>query len=137
MRVLAILCLGLGHPCAADTLLAARTLRPQTVLQAQDLVRSNATVAGAVSDPLAAIGLETRIAIYAGRPVMRADLAAPAVVDRNDLVEIRYETNALRITDEGRALARAGLGERIRVMSLRSRSMLVGTVTGPGQVRVD
>lgn len=120
----------------ADTLAAARNLPAQSVLTAADLVRADTAVPGALHDPARAIGLETRVAIYAGRPVFGADLVPPAVVDRNQIVPLTYFHAGLAITTEGRALDRGSVGDRIRVMNLTSRSTVIGRVGTDGSISV-
>lgn len=129
--------LGLAAPMAqAETLAAARNLPAQSVLTAADLTRADTAVPGALHDPARAIGLETRVAIYAGRPVFAADLAQPAVVDRNQIVPLTYFHAGLAITTDGRALDRGSVGDRIRVMNLSSRSTVIGRVGSDGSISV-
>lgn len=128
--------LWLAAPAAADTLVAARTIPSQSVIAGTDLALVAGTVPGALSDPSKAIGLETRVALYAGRPIRAGDLAPPALIERNALVTLSYRRGGLVIEAEGRALGRAALGELVQVMNLGSRSTLMGVVSGPGRVVV-
>jgi flagella basal body P-ring formation protein FlgA len=122
-----------GH---ADTLAAARNLPAHSVLAAGDLVRDDAPVPGALHDPGHAIGKETRVAIYAGRPIFGADLTSPAVVERNQIVPLTYFHAGLAISTDGRALDRGSVGDRIRVMNLASRSTVIGRVGADGSISV-
>ncbi|MEL7259443.1 MAG: flagellar basal body P-ring formation chaperone FlgA [Pseudomonadota bacterium] len=126
----------LTTPAYADTIVAAHTIRPMTVLSERDFDYIKKDVPGGVTDPQLLVGLEARVALYAGRPIREADVQAPAVVERNQVVELIYETNGLRIIAEGRSLGRAGLGEVVRVMNLSSRSTVSGRVRQSGQVIV-
>ena len=47
-----------------------------------------------------------------------------------------YARGGLTIVAEGRALGRAGLGERVRVLNLDSKAVVTGRVTGFGEVEV-
>ena len=132
---LAILSLA-ATPAVAETLVAARTLRAQTILASDDLVVVQGTVPGTAADPGEVIGLETRVAIYQGRPIRPADLGPPAIVERNQIVVLSYVAGALTIVTEGRALGRAGIGDRIRVMNIASRTTVTGIVGADGSVRV-
>lgn len=85
-RFAALLLLLAGAPCDAETVVAAHTIRPQTILTAQDLVVSPAQTIGAFSDAAELIGLETKTALYAGRPIRPGDVGPPAIVDRNQIV---------------------------------------------------
>ncbi|MGR3493696.1 flagellar basal body P-ring formation chaperone FlgA [Citreimonas sp.] len=120
----------------AETVIATRTIRPQQVLTEADVKLDPATISGAHDKIDDVIGQEARVAIYPGRAVMRGTLGRPALVDRNQVVELVFDKGGLVITTEGRALARGGVGERIRVMNLSSRTTLFGTVAPNGSVIV-
>jgi flagellar basal body P-ring formation protein FlgA len=76
------------------------------------------------------------VTIYAGRPIRAADIGAPALVERNQIVPLVYAAGGLQITAEGRALDRGGEGDVIRVMNLSSRVQVTGIVDETGAVRV-
>jgi flagellar basal body P-ring formation protein FlgA len=110
LRVMLLLTLAL--PAEAETLVAARTLRAHTVLSFEDVRTIAGNTPGALTDPAAALGWETRVTLYAGRPIRAADLGPPALVDRNQLVVLTYMRNGLAIATDGRALERGGMGDR-------------------------
>ena len=120
----------------ADSVVATRTIRAQTVVQADDLTLVAAAIPNALGNLADAVGQEARISIYAGRPVLATDLGPPAVVDRNQIVPLAYQSGALAILTEGRALARGGVGDVIRVMNLASRSTVLGRIAANGTVLV-
>lgn len=134
-RICALLFL-LAAPAAADTVVATRTIRPQQVLSAADIRLEPNSVDGAHSDPSEVIGKEARIAIYPGRPIMFGALGDPALVERNQYVELVYQHAGLRIIADGRALGRGAIGDRVRVMNESSRSVLFGTITADGTILV-
>ena len=123
-------------PALADSLVATRTLRAHAVVTSEDVTLVEMVIAGAVTDPQQAIGQETRVAIYAGKPIRAADLGPPTVVERNQIVALAYSAGGLNILTEGRALARGGVGETIDVMNLSSRSKVTGQIGPDGIVRV-
>lgn len=131
-----VLLLLIPIPALADSLVATRTLRAQSTLSAEDVTLVEMEIDGAVTDPAQVIGLETRVAIYAGRPIHASDLAPSAVIERNQIVSLSYSAGGLSILTEGRALARGGVGESIEVMNLASRSKVIGQVGRDGIVRV-
>ena len=139
MRRLALSLLAAFLACeaAAETLVAARTIRAQSILGPADVAIGAATVPGALSDPDEAVGLEARVVLYAGRPIRPGDLGPPAVVERNQPVTLLYRNGALTIATEGRALARGGPGDSVRAMNAGSRNMVTGTVTADGAILVD
>lgn len=132
-----LLLLALGSQAAADSLIAAHTIRSRAVLTAQDVQIVADHLPGALSDPEQAIGMEARVVLYAGRGIRPEDLVAPAIVERNQIVPIVFQNGTLAIVSEGRSLARAAIGERVRVMNLQSRNTVTGLVDAQGRVWVD
>lgn len=131
-----ILFFALTAPAMADTVLAARTIRAQTIIGPGDVVVKSVDVPGAATTPDTVIGMEARVSLYAGRPIRRSDIGQPALVDRNQIVPLVFERNGLRITTEGRSLGRAGAGEPVRVMNLSSRNTVSGRVLPDGRIMV-
>lgn len=123
-------------PAPAETVVAARTLRAQTTLAPDDVAVIDGMVPGTAADPAEVVGLETRVAIYQGRPIRPADLGPPAIVERNQSVLLMYVAGSLTITAEGRALGRGGVGDRIKAMNVASRTTVLGVVSGDGSIRV-
>ncbi|MFV0335156.1 MAG: flagellar basal body P-ring formation chaperone FlgA [Tropicimonas sp.] len=131
-----LLCLTLAGPAGADALVARHTIRSKTILSAQDVQLIADTLPGALDDPADAIGLEARVVLYAGRAIRADDLAPPAMIERNQVIPLVFDHGGLRIAAEGRSLARAAVGELVRVMNLQSRSTVSGTVDPHGRVIV-
>jgi flagella basal body P-ring formation protein FlgA len=130
------LLLALSAPAAAESLVATRTIRAKTLIAPEDLTLVSAEIPGALTDPDAAVGLEARVAIYAGKPVRPGDLGPPTLVERNQLVTLVYRSGELAISTEGRALSRGSEGEEIRVMNLGSRNTVTGRIGPDGTVYV-
>ena len=124
-------------PALADALIATHTIRALTVLTAEDFAVVAADIPGALTDPAAALGQETRVTLYAGRPITAADIGAAALVERNQTVVLVYRAGGLSILTEGRALARGGTGDVIKVMNLSSRVTVTGTISLDGSVAVN
>ena len=135
MRSLIALLL-LTAPALAESLVATRTIRAQSVIAAGDVARVEAALPGALDDPGLAVGLEARATIHAGRPVRAKDLAAPALVERNQLVPLIFLSGGLAIATEGRALARGAEGDVIRALNLASRTTVSGRVGPDGALYV-
>lgn len=135
---LILLSLFVAAPVAAQdgALVAARPIRAGATVLPEDLGVSAAPVRGALTAPDEAVGREARLFLPAGRVIFPSDLAIPALIERNQLVRMTYRAGGLTIRAEGRALARAGLGERVRVMNTDSRQTIVATVVGSGAVEI-
>jgi flagellar basal body P-ring formation protein FlgA len=135
MRML-LLMLTLAGPALSESVVATRTIRAQTVIGPEDVTLVAAALPGALTDPSQAVGLETRVAIYAGRPVRPRDLGPPTLVERNQVVSLVYLSGSLAIATEGRALARGSVGEVIRIMNIGSRATVSGRIGPDGAVYV-
>jgi len=94
------------------------------------------TIMGGLSAPSEAIGLEARVALYAGRPIRAADIGPPAVIERNQIIPLVYRRAGIVISTEGRALDRAGPGDLIRVMNLSSRATVTAQIDAAGSAIV-
>ena len=136
MKISVFILIFLPGPLLAQTVMATQAIRAQTTITAQHVGLNPETTAGAFETLAAVIGLEARVNIYPGRPVMQGDLGRPAILERNQQVVMVYVNGGLSITSEGRVLDRAGIGERVRVMNLSSKSIVYGTVTADGRVVV-
>lgn len=135
MRYLIALLFTLG-PAWADVVVATRTIRPHTILVGADVALANGSRAQSFDRVEDVIGQETRVALYAGRPILIDSIGPPALVDRNQIVSIWFKKNGLVISTDGRALERGGIGDRVRIMNLSSRTTLFGFVQADGSVIV-
>ncbi|MEW2911943.1 flagellar basal body P-ring formation chaperone FlgA [Leisingera sp. JC11] len=124
-------------PSWADYLVPTRTLRAKAIVNAEDLAMKKGEILGALSEPSEVIGMEARVALYAGRPLRPGDIGPPAIVERNDLVTLIFRQGGLSIAAEGRALGRGAAGEPVRVMNLSSRTTVTGRITNDGSVEVN
>lgn len=135
-RIVLLAAWAAAAPVSADTVVAERTLRANAIIAAGDVRVEAGVTPGVFSDPADVIGLETRVPVYAGRPIPRTSVGPAALVERNQIVTIEFAHAALRITTEGRALGRGGAGDVVRVMNLESRQTVAGRVTANGRIRV-
>ena len=138
MRQRLMFCLAvlMAGSAAADSLVAARAIVGSSIVGEADIRFARRSIEGALSDPALVVGREARVTIYAGRPIRAGDLRAPALIERNDIVRLRYRSGGLVIEADGRALGRGAAGDRISVMNLTSRTTLSGLVRENGYVEV-
>lgn len=132
----AIFIMFLGTSTNADTIVAARMIRAQETLSISDIRVVSSTTAGAHSRVEDVLGKETRITLYPGTPIMKGQVIAPAVIERNEFVSLTFQQGGLQIMAEGRALGRGGVGDSIRVMNTSSKAVLFGTINADGTVTV-
>ncbi len=121
---------------AADVVVPTRTLRANTVISHDDVKLVAGDVANVFDRLEDVIGQEARVALYAGRPIRFDSLGPPALIDRNQIVSIRFQGAGLVITTDGRSLERGGVGDRVRVMNLSSRTTVFGFVQSDGSIEV-
>ncbi|SEQ70806.1 flagellar basal body P-ring formation chaperone FlgA [Thalassovita taeanensis] len=136
MYRLILMCLLVAAPVQADIAVATRTIRARTILTPEDVTLKPGTLPGVYSDTAQLLGLETRVAVYAGRPIRPGDVGPPALVDRNQIVPLLFQSGGLSIQAEGRALSRGGEGDQIRVINLTSRTQITGQIMPDGTVQV-
>lgn len=125
-----------GISAAAESVVPTRTIRANTMIKAQDLTMKSISITGTFTDPINLVGQESRVALYAGRPIRIIDVGPPAIIERNQIVSLVFRQGGLMISAEGRALARGGAGERIRVMNLASRTTVFGLIRADGTIQV-
>lgn len=106
------------------------------MLTPRDLSVVEGTAIGTASEPLEVLGLETRVAVYAGTPIRFDLLRQPATVQRNQLLGLVYQSGSLVIRAEGRALERGAPGDVIRVMNQTSKSVLRAQILDSGEALV-
>lgn len=133
---LAALALLAAAPALAASVTPVRAIRAQTVIAAADLALAEEAAPGAVASIEAAVGLEAKVTLYPGRPILASQIGPPALVERNQIVRITFQSGPLAIAADGRALDRGGVGERIRVMNLASRQIVTGAVAPDGSIEV-
>jgi len=136
MKVLACFLLIFAAPAVAQSVVALSGIRAQSVITPEMVALSEVATPGAFSERNAVIGLEARVNIYPGRPIMLDALGAPAILERNQAVVMRFQRGALTIYSEGRVLERAGVGERVRVMNMDSKTVIFGRVGADGVIEV-
>lgn len=136
MRALALVMIFLATPALADSMVATRTIKAQSVIGPDDVAMVAADIPGAMTKLDEAIGLEAKVTLYAGRPVAERDLGAPALVKRSQLVSLIFQSDGLTIHTDGRALERGAAGDLIHVMNLSSHLTVSGSVAPDGSVIV-
>jgi flagella basal body P-ring formation protein FlgA len=125
-----------AQTAAADIVVTTRTLRPGDLISLSDLGLTSGERADSFDRIVDVVGQEVRVALYPNRPIHFDQIGAPALVDRNQIVSLRYLGKSLMITTDGRSLERGGVGDRVRIMNLSSRSTLFGIVQADGSIAV-
>lgn len=120
-----------------EALVAARVVRPNAVIVPDDIAIIENSIPGALSAKDDVVGLEARITLYPGRPILAAHVGPAAIIQRNQPITLVYQHGGLSIETEARALSRGAAGDVVRVMNLASRATVSGTVLSDGTVIVN
>lgn len=134
MSIVVLLCI--AGQTLADTVVPTRTIRANVTITEADITLKSLVNPQAYDRLGDVVGQEARTTLYAGRPILFDDVGPPALVARNQIVLMKYRATGLLIVTEGRSLQRGGVGDRIRIMNLDSRSTLFGQVQQDGTVHV-
>ncbi len=129
----AVLC---AFEARSETVVLERTIRANGIITMNDVRMIEETIPGMISDPLQVAGLEARRILYAGRPIRALDVGPPAIIERNQLVDLIFTSGPLTIATEGRSLGRGSIGERVKVLNLSSRKTVSGKVQKDGRIYV-
>ena len=137
MRWLLVICLVcLGSLTRADAVVPIATIRANTVLTNAHVTLDSRFSGAGLSKLSDVIGMEARVVLYAGRPILADHLMPPARVQRNQIVPLVFRNAGLSIATSGRVLDRGAVGDIVRVMNLASRATLFGTVRANGSIDV-
>lgn len=120
----------------AEVVIAKRNLPPRTIVMASDVDLADGNIDGHANALDQVLGYELTAAVYAARPIPLVLLAAPAIVERNQIVSLVYHSGGITIETEARALERGGVGKRIRAMNLESRITVFGIIAADGRINV-
>ena len=136
-----VLTLGCVFAClatslVAETLTAARVVRPNAIIGPADLGVISVSVPGALTPDADVVGLEARITLYPGRPILPDHVGPAALVEHNQPVLVIFRRGGLTISADGRALSRGAEGDTVRVMNMSSRTTVSGKVQPDGSIIV-
>ncbi len=85
----------------------------------------------------AALGWVVRRALAVGEALESPLVAPPTMVEAGRPIRVLWSGGAVTVAIDGVALNAAALGQPVRVRTVSRTGMLRGTVTGPGEARMD
>lgn len=118
----------------ARSLAAGELVGPADVVWTE--VQAHQAPADGPGDAEAVIGLAARRALRAGAAVRPADLSAPRVIARQDMIEVIYAAGGVTLSLQARALEDATPGQAFRAQNLQSGRTLEVVAAGPGMAVV-
>jgi flagella basal body P-ring formation protein FlgA len=89
---------------------------------------------GIVTEIDGLIGMEARRNLDPGNPLRFNDLVAPILVERGQTVNIVSGGSGLRVSMQGKALAKGAAGDRVLVANLTSGTRVEGIIATDGSV---
>jgi flagella basal body P-ring formation protein FlgA len=117
-----------------------RPIAAGDVIDASDLrwvsLRSDRVRPDSVLNPDEIIGHQARRALRASEPLRGYDLQQEILVNRGDLVTLLFEARGIQLSVRARAMENAGDGELARFVNLQSNRTVEAMVDGPGRARV-
>jgi flagella basal body P-ring formation protein FlgA len=122
-----------------EVLTWVRSLQPGEVVQAEDLVWSKgaATVPiEAPRAPAAIIGQAVRRPLHAGDAVSQTDVAPALVIRKDDVIQVVYQVDGMKLTLQGKAQSGAAIGQSVSVINPVSKKVIEAVASGPGQALI-
>lgn len=80
--------------------------------------------------------MEAKRTLRAGQPLSLRDIQPVSIIKKGDPVVMVYQTGALKLTVNAKALSNAAQGETVRLMNLQSKRAMDATAVAPGEARV-
>ncbi|HZD25757.1 MAG TPA: flagellar basal body P-ring formation chaperone FlgA [Alphaproteobacteria bacterium] len=117
-----------------------RTIPRGATIGAKDVEPREIRFSGApnnvVSDDAQLVGMAARRVLRAGQPVRANELTAPIMVAKGSLVTLALHAPGIALSSTARALEDGARGDSIRLMNVRSKRTVEGTVVSPELVEV-
>ncbi len=127
----------IASPAIAETLVATRVVRPAEVITAADFAVAAQGTKGALASDADIVGLEAKVTLYPGRPILPEYVGAAAIIERNQPITLVFRKGPLTISTDARALSRGAVGDLVKVMNLASRTTVSGRIMQNGSVVVN
>ena len=131
----------LGRRAAtAEVLTYARDFAAGEVVQPEDIVWAAPSGFGAPidtpRDARSVIGQAARRPLRAGTSVSLADLSAPKVIKRDEMVQVAYAAGGVRLLLQGKAMGGAAIGEVVDIQNPASKKIIQAVASGPDEAVV-
>jgi len=75
--------------------------------------------------------------LRAGQPIRNGDVRAPVVVAKGSLVTMILKTRNMILTSKGRAIENGAIGDTVKIMNTRSKTVIEAVVAGANRVTVN
>jgi len=123
-----------------NVIVSAQQLRKDTILTAADIKQQKHDLAdlsyGYFEDSKDVIGMKLKRQVLAGAALTPAMLNKRQIVSRGQNVTIFAQSGSMAVRMTGKALDNGAVGDRIKVMNIKSRKKLEGIITSTGEIEV-
>lgn len=123
-----------------DMPVPVRPIAANEVIRGRDIemvrMRADQVSATQINDPDKLVDKSARRVLPAGQPIRVSDIAAPVLVSKNSIVNVKVISARLNITMQGKALEDGAEGDQVRVVNTRSTKIVQGVVDKSGEVVV-
>lgn len=82
------------------------------------------------------VGMNARRPLHVDKTVRRADLRVPVLIAKGSNVKMIFRSNGLLMMAIGRAVEDGAAGQEMRIMNLKSRTIVIAKATGPDTVTI-
>jgi flagella basal body P-ring formation protein FlgA len=117
----------------------ARDLQPGEVVQSEDLAWSKSAATVPIEtprDPRDVVGQAVRRPLHLGDAVSRTDVAPAQVIRKDDVVQVVYRADGMKLSLQGKALGPAAIGQSVSVLNPASKKVIEAVASGPGEALV-
>jgi flagella basal body P-ring formation protein FlgA len=125
---------------AEEVLTYARDFAAGEVVEPEDIVWAQPSGYGspidAPRDARAVIGQAARRPLRAGTAVSLADLSAPKVIKKDEMVSVAFSADGIKLVLQGKALSGAAVGEVVDILNPASKKTIQAVAVGPDQAVV-
>ena len=124
-----------------NVLVSARQVQKNAVLTASDIKLVKYDLAnlsyGYFEEIKDGIGMKLKRRVLAGAVLTPAMLKKPQIISRGQKVTMMVQSGSMVVRMTGKALGSGAVGERIKIMNVKSRQKLEGIITTTGEVEVE
>ncbi len=128
------------HP-VAKVPVPARTVGRGDTIDKRDIkwirVRADRIMPDTVLKPEDLVGMSAKRSLRTEAMVRLSDVERPVLVTRGSLVTVNLAYGPMALSAQGKALEKGAMGDTIRIINTRSKTVFEGVVTGPGRARID
>ena len=130
-----------GRRARTDEVLTyARDFSAGEIVEPEDIVWAPPSGFGspidAPRDARGVIGQAARRPLRAGTAVSLADLSAPKVIRKDDMVTVAFASDGIKLVLQGKALAGAAVGDVVDILNPTSKKVIQAVAAGPDQAVV-